>query len=99
MVRGIVPPHLDARDSWVSASNWGTKMERNASDQGARIDELEASLAQQEHSILALSHELYQQQQNTAQLEIQVRHLADLLKTLASAEPGTFPGNEKPPHY
>jgi uncharacterized coiled-coil protein SlyX len=74
-------------------------MERNGSDQEARIDELEARLAQQEHSILALSDELYQQQQQTAQLEIQVRHLADRLKTLASTESGTSPGDEKPPHY
>ena len=65
----------------------------------ARMDELEARLAQQDQSLLELSDELYRQQQQIAKLELELRHLAERLKTIAIPEPGNEIEDETPPHY
>jgi len=65
----------------------------------ARIDELEARLAQQDQSLLELSDELYRQQQQIAKLELELRHLAERLKMIAVPEPANEPQDETPPHY
>jgi len=74
-------------------------MEPPGINREARIGELEARLAQQDHSILELSDEVYQQQKQIARLEIEIRHLAERLQRI---EPEESPGNstdETPPHY
>jgi uncharacterized coiled-coil protein SlyX len=65
----------------------------------ARIDELEARLAQQDHSILELSDEIYRQQKQIAQLETKLRDLTDRLRANAAPEPATDASSEVPPHY
>ena len=65
----------------------------------ARIDELEARLAQQDQSLLELSDELYRQQQQIAKLELELRHLAGRLKAIAIPGPANEPQDETPPHY
>ena len=64
-----------------------------------RIGELEVQLAQQDHSILELSDEVYQQQQQIAQLEIKIRHLAERLQLIATPESASDSPDEVPPHY
>jgi uncharacterized coiled-coil protein SlyX len=62
-----------------------------------RIDELEARLAEQDHSILELSGEVYRQQRQIAKLEAEVQRLAERLNTQpdgAANDP-----TEIPPHY
>jgi uncharacterized coiled-coil protein SlyX len=73
-------------------------MERTDIDQ-ARIDELESRLAQQDHSILELGDEVYRQQQQIAQLEIQVRHLFERLQRVEPEERASGSTDEVPPHY
>ena len=71
-----------------------------ASTDSARIDELEARLAQQDHSILELSDEIYRQQREIAQLELKLREIGNRVKALADST-GTAQGtqDERPPHY
>jgi SlyX protein len=69
------------------------------SETAARIDELEARLAQQDQSLLELSDEIYRQQRQIAQLEMRVRDLTERLKTIAAGEPASQSGEEIPPHY
>jgi uncharacterized coiled-coil protein SlyX len=64
-----------------------------------RIDELESRLTQQDHSILELSDEMYRQQQQIAQLEIKVRHLAERLQRAGPEESAGDAVPEIPPHY
>lgn len=75
-------------------------MERTGSNKETRIDELEARLAQQDHSIVELSDEVYQQQKQIGQLEIMVRHLVERLQQV---EPQGSQSNDStdeiPPHY
>ena len=78
---------------------WLTTLEYQDMNQEARIDELESRLAQQDHALLEISDEVYQQQQQIAQLEIQVRHLVERLKSIAPAESASNPADERPPHY
>jgi uncharacterized coiled-coil protein SlyX len=75
-------------------------MERTDKNKETRIDELEARLAQQDHSIVELSDEVYQQQKQIANLEIMVRHLAERLQQL-EPEQSQSGGSEDeiPPHY
>jgi uncharacterized coiled-coil protein SlyX len=68
-------------------------------DKEARINELEARLAQQDQSILELSDEVYQQQQQIVQLEVKVRHLANRLASITPSDSATSPADEVPPHY
>jgi uncharacterized coiled-coil protein SlyX len=66
----------------------------------ARIDELEARVAQQDQALVELSDELYRQQRQVAQLEERLRQLAERFKSMApGAEPVLRPEDEKPPHY
>jgi SlyX protein len=74
-------------------------MTTSNTDLASRIDELEARLAQQDQSVLELSDEVYRQQQHIAQLELQLRHLADRMQESAGAGPQTDPAAERPPHY
>jgi uncharacterized coiled-coil protein SlyX len=74
-------------------------MNRLSTDNEARIDELESRLAQQDQSILELSDELYRQQQQIAQLEMQVRQLSARLTEATPPEPSGNPADEVPPHY
>jgi uncharacterized coiled-coil protein SlyX len=64
----------------------------------ARVDELEARLAQQDDSILALSDEIYRQQKRIVGLEVEVRELVERLKSLM-AQTVTDSQPETPPHY
>lgn len=74
-------------------------MAQRGMDKDARINELEARLAQQDQSILELSDEVYQQQQQIVQLEVKVRHLAERLTSLAPSDPASRPTDDVPPHY
>jgi uncharacterized coiled-coil protein SlyX len=74
-------------------------MEPRSLDTEARIDELEARLAQQDQSILELSDEIYRQQRQIGQLETHVRNLTERLRTVAAPEPAHDSANETPPHY
>lgn len=65
----------------------------------ARMDELEARVAQQDQSILELSDELFRQQQQIAKLELELRHLAERLRAIAIPEPANELKDETPPHY
>lgn len=64
-----------------------------------RIDELEARLAHQDHAILELSDEIYEQQKQIARLELQCRQLVERIESLSGGDAPTEDGNEKPPHY
>jgi uncharacterized coiled-coil protein SlyX len=68
----------------------GTRSER-------RIDELEARLAEQDHSILELSDEVYRQQRQIAKLEAEVQRLAERLQT--PPQDAASNTTEIPPHY
>jgi len=75
-------------------------MERNPETRMVeRIDELETRLAQQDHSILELSDEVYRQQQQIAQLESKLQYLGERLRGMAAPEPASGPVDEVPPHY
>lgn len=74
-------------------------MEPPGINREVRIDELEARLAQQDHSILGLSDEVYQQQKQIARLEIEVRHLAERLLRIEPQESPSDSMDETPPHY
>ena len=74
-------------------------MEQSDIDKVARIDDLEARLAQQDHLILGLSDEVYQQQQQIARLEVEVRHLAERVRHIASESSPDSSTDEVPPHY
>jgi uncharacterized coiled-coil protein SlyX len=76
-----------------------TSDDRKSPTADARIDELEARLAQQEQSVLELSDELYRQQLEIAQLTEELRALRGRFETLAAREPGGNPADELPPHY
>ena len=56
-------------------------MEPSGTRSEQRIDELEARLAEQDHSILELSDEVYRQQRQIAKLETELQRLAERLKT------------------
>jgi SlyX protein len=65
-----------------------------------RLDELEARLAQQDQSILDLSDEIYRQQRTITELELQLRHVGERLRTMTVAEhQAGDPADEVPPHY
>ncbi|MEO8467505.1 MAG: SlyX family protein [Gammaproteobacteria bacterium] len=65
----------------------------------ARIDELETRLAQQDQALLELGDELYRQQRQIARLEMELRQLVERIKADSTAEPGSSPADEVPPHY
>jgi uncharacterized coiled-coil protein SlyX len=72
-------------------------MERRNPSTEARIDELEARLAQQDQSIVELGDEIYRQQRQIAQLERKLLDLTDRLRV--AAQPESAPTDETPPHY
>ena len=74
-------------------------MDRTVTPTEARIDELEARLAQQDHAFLELSDEVYRQQRQIANLELQLRRMSERLNEIAIARPPTDPADEVPPHY
>lgn len=74
-------------------------MEPRDINKEARIDELEARLAQQDHSILELSDEVYQQQKQIARMEIEIRHLVERLQQIEPEAPTSDLTDEIPPHY
>ena len=72
-------------------------MEPSGTRSEQRIDELEARLAEQDHSILELSDEVYRQQRTIAKLEAEVQRLAERLKTQSQGDASN--ATEIPPHY
>jgi uncharacterized coiled-coil protein SlyX len=65
----------------------------------ARIDELEARLAQQDQSVLELSDELYRQQRRIAQLTEELQALRARFDELAARGSDPSQTEERPPHY
>ncbi len=72
-------------------------MEPSGARSERRIDELEARLAEQDHSLLELSDEVYRQQRQIAKLESEVQRLVERLKTPPQGAASSAP--EIPPHY
>jgi len=73
--------------------------DRRAPATDARVDELEARLAQQDQAVVELSDELYRQQRQIAQLTEELRALRARFDALSTREPETDAGDEAPPHY
>jgi len=71
----------------------------NPDERNARIDELEARVAQQDQSLLELSDEVYRQQRQIAALEEQLKLLGTRFESSTAREPKPDPGDEPPPHY
>ena len=71
----------------------------NPDERNARIDELEARVAQQDQSLLELSDEVYRQQRQIAALEEQLKLLCTQFEASTAREPKPDPGDEPPPHY
>ena len=70
----------------------------NPDDRDARITERESRVAQQDHSLLELSDEVYRQQRQIAALEEQLKLLRTRFESAArEAKPDS--GDELPPHY
>jgi SlyX protein len=74
-------------------------MNQTITDLVARIDELEARLAHQDQSTLELSDEVYRHQLEIADLERQLRSMADRLQAMSSAMQPQSTADERPPHY
>jgi len=74
-------------------------MNNTMMDPTARIDELEARLALQDQSMIELSDEVYRQQLQIAELERQLRSVADRIEAMSAAAPSATPLDERPPHY
>lgn len=64
-----------------------------------RIDELEAKIAYQEHTIQELNDVIYRQQLQIDKVEIMCKHLMDRIQTMSESSGGEQSGNERPPHY
>jgi len=74
-------------------------MEQREKENDERIEKLESRLAQQDHSVLELSDEVYRQQQQIAELEIKIRHLAERMRSNESTSSTSGAVDEIPPHY
>ena len=74
-------------------------MKSSNADNDARINDLQARLAEQDHAVAQLSDEVYQQQLKVAELEVKVRHIMDRLKSLSDVGETSESGPEIPPHY
>jgi uncharacterized coiled-coil protein SlyX len=69
-------------------------------DLPARIDKLEARLAEQDHALLELSDELYRQQRQIAAQEQLISELRVRLEQVREhAQVPDDPRHEIPPHY
>ena len=64
-----------------------------------RLVEIEIKLAHQEQTILELNAALANQQASIMNLERRCRALADRIRGLTDALPGSPGGDERPPHY
>jgi SlyX protein len=65
-----------------------------------RLEKIETKIAYQEDMIEELNKTVYQQQQNLKQLETTCKSLAQHIASLyESANDGSKPENERPPHY
>jgi|TARA_B110000263_G_C14873316_1_gene314000 SlyX protein len=64
-----------------------------------RINELEARLAHQDHSIEKMSDEIYRQQKQIFQLEDKVKWLVERLELVAPPQSSNNQPDEAPPHY
>jgi SlyX protein len=62
-----------------------------------RFVDIEIKLAHQEDMVESLNQVVYQQSRRLDQLEAMVSQLAEHIRN--SAQSGTNPGSEKPPHY
>lgn len=65
----------------------------------ARIDELEARVAHQDHAVHQLSSEIYQQQKQIAHLESIIHELTNRTHAIERAQSDAKPADEVPPHY
>jgi len=70
----------------------------NPDERDARITELEQRVAQQDHSLLELSDEVYRQQRQIAALEERLEALRTRFES-ATAQAAPDPADEQPPHY
>ena len=68
-------------------------------DTEQRLIDLETKVAHQDRSLLELSEELYQQQQQITLLEERCRKLVEQLESVVAASPSANPDDEVPPHY
>ena len=67
--------------------------------QNERLIELETRIAHQDHTIHALSEEIYRHQKKLDHLEVTCNFLVAQLKAQPSASASTDADNDKPPHY
>ncbi|MEZ5537571.1 MAG: SlyX family protein [Thiolinea sp.] len=64
-----------------------------------RIAELEIRFMEQEATLEALSHQMYLQQQDIAQLTRQLEVMKDRLKSMAQSPVAPMSEETPPPHY
>lgn len=65
----------------------------------SRLEEVEAKLAHQEHTISELSEVIYRQQQQLDKLERGYVTLVSRIKELLAMADAEGPGDTPPPHY
>lgn len=75
------------------------KMQKNQTDIGDYLVELETRLAFQEQTIDELNQALIQQQFALDKLQMQVRHLAEKLQGVADSNVASRAEETPPPHY
>ncbi len=68
-------------------------------DREARVNELEARLAHQDHSIEKMSDEIYWLQKQISQLKAKVSALVEGLEQLTPPQSSNKQPIEVPPHY
>jgi len=68
-------------------------------ERDARITELEQRVAQQDHSLLGLSDEVYRQQRQIAALEERLEALRTRFESATAPEAAPDAADEQPPHY
>jgi SlyX protein len=64
-----------------------------------KLVDIETKIAHQEHTVLELNDALASQQLQIANLELQVKTLADRIRAIADAAPGGAEDDAPPPHY
>jgi len=67
--------------------------------QDERLIELESRIAHQDHSINALSEEIYAQQKKLDHLQVTCNFLVQQLKAQGGTPSLADAGDDKPPHY
>jgi uncharacterized coiled-coil protein SlyX len=68
-------------------------------DREARVNELEARLAHQDHSLEKMSDEIYWLQKQISQLKAKVSALVEGLEQVAPSPSSNKQPDEVPPHY